>query len=49
MNKKWVLNIGVDWSKVARHQAMIDLKVENPKIAKIINVLDKLYRNRKIR
>lgn len=49
MNKEWVLNIGVDWSKAAKHRAMNDLEVENPRIARIINVLDKAYRNKKIR
>ena len=47
MNKEMLLTIGIDWSRAAKHQAMVDLKIESPKVARIINVLDRKFRNRK--
>tara|TARA_R100000781_G_C4044152_1_gene115103 strand:+ start:335 stop:475 length:141 start_codon:yes stop_codon:yes gene_type:complete len=44
MNKYSVILMGVDWSKAAKLKAMKDIKLEDPRIAKYIESLDKMYK-----
>ena len=37
--------MGIDWSKAAKLEAMEVIKVEAPKVAKIIDDLDEDYRS----
>ena len=44
MNKYSVILMGVDWSKDAKIKAMKDIKLEDQRIAKYIESLDKMYK-----
>ena len=44
MNKYSVILMGVDWSKAAKLKAMKDIKLEDPRIAKYIESLYKMYK-----
>ena len=40
----FTLSIGIDWSKVAKLQAMEDIRQDQPELAREIDRLDYLYR-----
>tara|TARA_Y100001963_G_C6736178_1_gene426545 strand:- start:1117 stop:1269 length:153 start_codon:yes stop_codon:yes gene_type:complete len=42
--KDSVILMGIDWSKAAKLEAMEVIKVESPRIAKVIDDLDDEYR-----
>lgn len=44
MNRYSVILMGVDWSKAAKLKAMKDIKLEDPRVAKYIESLDKMYK-----
>jgi hypothetical protein len=44
MNKYYFILLGVDWSKAARLKAMEDIKLEDPRIARYVESLDKMYK-----
>ena len=48
MDKNSMILMGIDWSKAAKTKAFKDIKIEDPRIAKEIESLDKLYNKRRI-
>ena len=44
MNKYYFILLGVDWSKAAKLKAIKDIKLEDPRVAKYIDSLDKMYK-----
>jgi hypothetical protein len=46
--KRSVILMGIDWSKAAKLEAMEVIKIESPRIAKVIDDLDEDYRREKL-
>ena len=44
MNRYYFILLGVDWSKAAKLKAIKDIKLEDPRVARYIDSLDKMYK-----
>ena len=44
MNKYYFILLGVDWYKAAKLKAIKDIKLEDPRVARYIDSLDKMYK-----
>ena len=44
--KNSIVLMGIDWSRAAKKKAFKDIKRESPRVAGVINELDRFYRKK---